>query len=110
MELNKYQEDAMSVRLPSTKGANRIFYPALKLTGEAGEVSEKVGKVLRDNNGEFTEDIKLELIKELGDVLWYIAAMAEDLGYDLLTVAETNLDKLFSRYERGTLQGEGDNR
>ena len=87
----------------------KIVYPALKLTGEAGEVSEKIGKWLR---GDFFMDEahKKEIAKELGDVLWYITALAYDLGYDLRDVAKMNIEKLNSRVARGTIQGDGDNR
>ena len=90
--------------------ANAYVYPALKLAGEAGEVAEKVGKSLR---GDFSLDdpnVKLELLKELGDVLWYVNALANDLGSDLQTVADMNITKLESRKARGVLQGSGDNR
>lgn len=89
---------------------NAYVYPALKLAGEAGEVAEKVGKSLR---GDFSLDdpnVKLELLKELGDVLWYVNALANDLGSDLQTVADMNITKLESRKARGVLQGSGDNR
>lgn len=88
----------------------KIIYPALKLSGEAGEVSEKVGKVLRDEHGLFSEEKRKELIKELGDVLWYITALAHDIGYDLESVALTNIKKLSDRKARGVIHGSGDNR
>lgn len=88
-----------------------VIYPSLKLAGEAGEVAEKVGKRLRDAGGDF-DDIEWReaMKKELGDVLWYISALAEDLGYTLEEVADTNLSKLSSRAVRGVLQGSGDDR
>lgn len=88
-----------------------VIYPSLKLAGEAGEVAEKVGKRLRDAGGDF-DDIEWReaMKKELGDVLWYISALAEDLGYTLEEVADTNLSKLSSRAARGVLQGSGDDR
>jgi NTP pyrophosphatase (non-canonical NTP hydrolase) len=108
MTLNEYQQKALT-----TKGygaGNNIIYPTLGLTGESGEVADKVKKVLRDNNGEFTDEIKLEIIKESGDVLWYLAALADDLGYTLQEVAQMNIDKLTSRKERNKIAGSGDNR
>ena len=84
------------------------MYPALGLAGEAGEVADKVKKIIRDNKSLVNE--KQELAKELGDVLWYINALARDIGYSLEVIAEMNLEKLESRKERGTLQGNGDNR
>lgn len=97
----------------STKqyGAGRpIEYPALKLNGEAGEVAEKVGKTLRDNNGEYTEEIKLGIMKELGDVLWYIAAIATDMGYNLSEVASMNVQKITKRRAENKISGSGDDR
>lgn len=108
MTLNEYQEKAMTTAQYAEKWA--IIYPALKLSGEAGEVSEKVGKVLRDKDGIFTEEIKLELAKELGDVMWYIAALAKAFGYSLEEIAEMNIAKLASRKERNVISGNGDNR
>lgn len=83
-----------------------IVYPALGLIGEAGEVSEKVKKWLRGDK----ELDKADLVKEIGDVLWYCAALADDLGYTLADVAHMNVEKLTSRKERGVVKGSGDNR
>ncbi len=108
MQFNQYQRAALkTVIYPQHY---QVIYPALKLSGEAGEVAEKVGKSLRDRDGEMSPEFKSELAKELGDVLWYIAAMAADLGYDMQTIAEMNLIKLQSRAQRGVLGGSGDNR
>lgn len=87
----------------------KIIYPTLKLTGEAGEVSEKIGKWLR---GDYPMDIsrKADIAKELGDVLWYITALANDIGYNLEEIATLNLGKLKDREDRGVLKGNGDNR
>lgn len=90
--------------------SSRIIYPALGLAGEAGEVANKIKKVLRDHQGNVPEEMKQDLKKELGDVLWYVAALATDLHLDLDEIAEENLQKLESRQERGVLGGSGDNR
>jgi len=105
----EYQDIALDFAIYSEQ--NAVIYPALKLSGEAGEVSEKVGKRLRDAGGDF-EDLEWResMKKELGDVLWYISALADDLGYTLEEVADTNLSKLSSRVARGVLQGSGDDR
>lgn len=108
MNLNEYQEAALLTALYPER--YKIVYPSLKLSGEAGEVSEKVGKVLRDNGGLFTDEKKREIAKELGDVLWYIAALSNDIGYTLEDVARMNIDKLKSRQDRGMISGSGDNR
>ena len=86
------------------------IYPALKLAGEAGEVAEKVGKCLRDKGGVIGEGDRKEIAKELGDVLWYVAAMCRDLDIGMAEVASMNLAKLASRKSRGMLGGSGDNR
>lgn len=109
--LNDYQTSASSLAIyPGQGDLMGIMYCTLKLTGEAGEVSEKIGKVLRDKNGVIDDETRLLLVKELGDVMWYIANLAKELGWDLADVANTNLEKLNSRRERGVLQGSGDNR
>lgn len=106
--LNEYQKAAeMTAVYP--KDMN-ILYPTLGLTGEAGEVSDKVKKVYRDNGGAFSNEKREEIKKEIGDVLWYCAILARDLGFSLEEVAQGNVDKLESRYNRGVINGDGDNR
>jgi NTP pyrophosphatase (non-canonical NTP hydrolase) len=87
-----------------------LSYVALGLSGEVGELCNKIKKILRDNNGEITEDHRLDLSAELGDVIWYVSAMATQLGRDLGWVADRNLRKLADRRQRGVLQGSGDDR
>lgn len=87
-----------------------IVYPALKLAGEAGEVAEKVGKLIRDRAGLMDKAWRLDLAKELGDVLWYLNALALELGTDLENVARLNLEKLAARVKAGTIKGSGDER
>ena len=108
MELNDFQKKALeTAQYPL---GQRIIYPTLGLCGEAGEVSEKVKKVLRDNNEEFTDDKKLEIAKELGDVLWYVATLSNDLGFTLEEIGVMNNEKIASRKKRGVINGNGDNR
>lgn len=115
MTLNEYQTQARKTAIYRYP----VVYPVLKLNGEAGELAEKVGKLLRDYGGDAYPDTfdfhlivsaREALMAELGDVLWYVAAVATDLGYSLEDVAQANLTKLASRAARGTLQGDGDNR
>lgn len=87
-----------------------IIYPMMGLCGEVGEVAEKIKKVYRDNNGEFTEENKEAIKKELGDVLWYITSLGSDLGISLESVVIANMHKLKSRKERGVIKGNGDDR
>lgn len=88
----------------------KITYPALGLAGEVGEVCDKIKKIFRDDAGILSDEKRTEIEKELGDVLWYLAAVAEDLDIPLERAALGNLEKLASRAERGVLQGSGDNR
>lgn len=106
MELNKYQEIAHSTSLHDQP----IIYPTLGLTGESGEVADKVKKVLRDNHSEFTEPIKEAIALELGDVLWYVQELAHDLGFTLEEIAQKNIDKVLSRFDRDKIHGSGDER
>ena len=73
-------------------------------------VAEKVKKVLRDNNGVFTDEKRQEIAKELGDCLWYVSVMASDIGYSLEDIGKMNIDKLRSRQQRNMIHGNGDNR
>ena len=109
MELNAYQAAARQTATYPQVGANPI-YPTLGLTGEAGEVSDKVKKVLRDRGGVFDAEAREAIKLELGDVLWYVAQLAQELGYDLDEVASANLAKLTSRAARGRIGGSGDQR
>lgn len=87
-----------------------LNYVALGLGNEAGEVQGKVKKIWRDDEGVITDEKREAILDELGDVLWYMARVADELGVSLDQVAERNLTKLFGRLERGTLGGSGDNR
>lgn len=88
----------------------KIAYPVLGLVGEAGEIANKYKKVLRDNGGVLGQERYEAIVDELGDVLWYVAALATDLGIDLSAVAQNNLKKLTDRAQRGKLGGSGDTR
>ena len=109
MNLSEYQEKALTTALYPNQGSNP-YYPALGLGGEVGEVLNKVKKIMRDHDGMITDEYREILKKELGDVMWYLAATATELGLNLEEVAQLNLDKLASRKERGVLGGDGDNR
>lgn len=122
MELKEYQEKAMSTCMLS---CNNIAYMLTNLVGEVGEFSSKIAKLIRKeeyeiylNSGNFVRgvelrrelDVKLELAKELGDILWQLSGLCSVLGFDLEKIAQMNLDKLASRKARGKIEGEGDNR
>jgi len=89
---------------------DKIVYPTLGVGNEAGELQGKVKKVLRDNNGVYTPEAIEGIIAELGDVLWYVAAVADDLDFSLNEVADYNIKKLQDRRNRGVIKGSGDNR
>ena len=110
MDFQEYQKESRKTALYLDKDGQRVIYPTLGLAGEAGEVAEKVKKMLRDDDGELTEERRQLLKGELGDVLWYLAQLATDMGLSLDEVAQENLQKLFSRQERGKITGDGDER
>jgi NTP pyrophosphatase (non-canonical NTP hydrolase) len=109
MLISEYQE--LSRRTATYPGAgDNIVYPTLGLAGEAGEVAEKVKKLLRDDAGVLSDERRSALAGELGDVLWYLAQVATEADLDLEQIAQGNLDKLLSRQRRGVLSGSGDQR
>ena len=109
MLLSDYQTRSRRTATYPGAGEN-IVYPTLGLTGEAGEVAEKVKKLLRDDRGVMSQERRAALAAELGDVLWYVAQVATEADLDLAEIAQGNLDKLRSRQERGVLAGSGDQR
>lgn len=104
--LNNYQMQARTFAIYPEQ--MKVTYPTLGLTGEAGEVADKVKKIYRDGR----DDAKFrgEIAKEIGDVLWYCAILADDLGFSLQQVAEMNIYKLQQRRSAGNIIGNGDNR
>jgi len=109
MTFEEYQIKARQTAIYPNKD-NNFIYPTLGLVGEAGEVAEKMKKVLRDNDGVISEEKREEITKELGDVLWYIANLSKELNISLEDVAQKNIEKLQSRQQRNELHGSGDNR
>lgn len=107
MDLNVYQQRAISTAAYPEEF--EVVYPALGLTGEAGEVADKIKKVIRDGT-ELDFNLRNEIMKEVGDVLWYVAVLSRDLGFTLEHVADYNLAKLADRKARNVIQGSGDNR
>ncbi len=108
VELSEYQR--LARRTAEYPREAWLIYPALGLAGEAGEVAEHVKKAIRDDGGTVSDERRAALAKELGDVLWYLAGLASELGLDLDEIAEGNLEKLLSRQRRGVLSGSGDER
>jgi NTP pyrophosphatase (non-canonical NTP hydrolase) len=106
--MNEYQEFVVSTKRYDRQYA--VIYPALGLASEAGEVAGKVKKVLRDAAGTLDLEQANKIIDELGDVIWYVTCIVDDLGFTLEEVFERNQAKLLGRVERNTIQGSGDER
>lgn len=128
---NEYQQLCLKTAIYDK---NLKFYPVLGLSGESaevtekllemlyksmlmmeinsrtGKISEKVKKIYRDKNGLFSEEDRLTIAKELGDLNWYSAVLAHEMGYTLEEIMQMNLDKLKSRQERNVISGSGDDR
>ena len=109
MNFTDYQKKSRETAFYPDAG-NNFIYPTIGLAGETGEVAEKVKKIIRDGGGVLSDEKREDLKKELGDVLWYVAQLATEFRLDLQDVAETNIEKLQSRKERGVLKGSGDER
>ena len=109
MNLNDYQK--LALRTANTKDTkNEFFHLILGLVGESGEVAEKVKKIIRDQDSDLSKIDVEDFKKELGDVLWHIAVLADYFEMPLEEVAQANVDKLASRQKRGKIGGSGDNR
>jgi NTP pyrophosphatase (non-canonical NTP hydrolase) len=123
MDFNEYQKRAVATAIyrdevdklvpaeqfPEANKALRIAYSGLGL-GEAGEVQNKLKKIIRDSGGKITDKARVDIVKELGGVLWYVAACADELGVDLHEVAMLNIAQLRDRASRNVLKGAGDDR
>ena len=107
-DLDMYQQVAKTTAIYPREQA--IIYPTLGLTGEAGEVANKVKKIIRDGTIENHEGLIQEISSEIGDCLWYISVLADDIGVKLSDIANNNLLKLANRKEKGTIHGSGDKR
>lgn len=111
MQFDEYQRTSLRTWNPPPRDKILdIMYLTLGVVGEAGEVAEKVKKILRNDLGVFSAEKKQELKKEIGDVIWYLSTLSYELGLSFDDVAQTNIDKLSSRLERGVIASEGDNR
>ena len=113
MDFDEYQKRAAGCDFyerTSDVQAAGFLEKILGLTGEAGEVADKFKKIIRDKDGMLLDDDRLAIIKELGDVLWYVASIARYLDVPMSEVAERNVEKLEDRQRRNALHGEGDER
>lgn len=111
MYMDRYQEEARkTAQYPGRGKIEGLIYTTLGLAGESGELANKVKKVLRDNGGIITDEVRLAIIKELEDNLWYVAMTADELGVTMSELAQWNLMNLMGRRDRGTIKGSGDDR
>lgn len=113
MQLQDYATQALSTLQGDHGMADMdatLLSQVFGLVGESGEVAEKFKKLIRDKDGKISEADKQEIVKELGDILWYVNSVSSLLGSSLEEVATKNLQKVLSRKERGVTRGSGDNR
>lgn len=113
MNLDDYSKQALTTLTPGHEYGDispELMGQVLGLSDESGEVLGKFKKIIRDKQGIMSDADKKEIVKELGDVLWYVSVISHLLGYSLDDVAKMNLEKLASRQSRGQLHGSGDNR
>ena len=120
MKFDEYQEKTKTTDLgienmgevmaKHTLNVPEFIDKVLGLAGESGEFADKVKKIMRDKRGDFSDEEREAILKELGDVLWYIAEISLYLDMPMSELAQMNLDKLASRKKRGTLTGSGDER
>jgi NTP pyrophosphatase (non-canonical NTP hydrolase) len=110
MKFDEYQKQALTTVLTTDDTFKDLLHWVLGINGESGEIAEKVKKIIRDKNGAVSDEDRQDLAKEIGDVLWYLAVFANQLGMSLDDIAQQNLEKLQSRKQRGVLGGSGDNR
>lgn len=109
LTFSEYQRRSQRRAIYPQVGSN-VVYPTLGVCGEAGELAEKLKKCLRDKDGQIGVDDRRLIFKEVGDVLWYLAAVCRELDGTLEEAALANLEKVDGRHERGTLHGSGDDR
>ena len=105
-----YQTEAETTNLGLVDTSHPVFYNIIGMTDELGEFVGKIKKIFRDRGGVITKDDRMDLTYEIGDVLWYMSQVCSSLDISFEFAAEMNLEKLASRYERGMIQGDGDDR
>lgn len=110
MNFDQYMEAAAKTAIYPREELEGVLYTSLGLVSEAGEVAGKVKKMLRDDKGKVTFERAEAIHAEIGDVLWYCAMLAHELGFSLQDIAEGNIKKLADRMSRNAIKGSGDNR
>ena len=108
MNFQEYQNESKKTSVYKELGVDNVLYLMTALTGEIGEVAEKIKKTYRDNKGDFDEERKVLLQKEFGDVLWCLSQLCTELGISFDEVATSNIEKVFSRKERDAVHVGGD--
>ena len=109
-DFNDYQKKALTTAKSKGDELKDIMHWVLGVNGEAGEIAEKVKKIIRDKDGVFSAEDKQQIAGEIGDVLWYLAVLSHQLGIDFEQVAANNLKKLSDRKNRGVIGDSGDHR
>lgn len=109
-DMDLYQEQAHRTSHETVIGGDLLLYPVLGLAGEVGELLNKIKKIYRDRNGIYSEDDRVCVIYELGDILWYTSEIATLFDMQLSEIASINIAKLADRADRGVIGGSGDNR
>lgn len=111
MDFDEYQEQATKTATFEGKEKDyQLMYLALGVTGEAGEIAEKVKKLMRNDDGVISDEKRDELKKEIGDVLWYLSQLSRVLGFSISDAADANIEKLADRAARGVIKSSGDTR
>lgn len=113
MTFDDYQKKAITTDVYGGKGdfmSIAFINKILGLVGETGEIAEKVKKIQRNQEGQMTEEDRRVLLHELGDILWYLSAIAHYLNEPLGKIADDNIAKLFDRKTRNVIKSQGDNR
>lgn len=110
MNMNNYQKKALVTYKRSDTNMKNRMRMVLGVTGEAGEIAEKYKKAMRDNVCMDSDEFKSEVAKEIGDVMWYLAVLSDDIGYSMGSVGKMNLKKLKDRAKRNKISGSGDDR
>lgn len=110
MTLDEYQKQALVTAVFNDDEFKDLAHWVFGITGEAGEIAEKIKKIVRDKNGVISTQDNQEIAKEIGDVMWYLAVLAKHLGYSFDEIGTMNIAKLRSRQSRNKIHGKGDNR
>ena len=113
MHFSEYEDIAKKSAIYPKDKFDGVVYTAIGLSNESGEVLGKLKKIIRDFNGSFSEGVnqnREDLVEELGDVLWYLCMLGNEIGSSLEEIAKRNNEKLSSRLQNRTIQGNGDNR